>query len=281
MVLMDPLSERNFQRLASVVQGHTGIHMPPVKRTMAEGRLRRRVRALGLSDVNEYCRLLFDNVALKGGEPEGEFTHLIDAVTTNKTEFFREPEHFAFLRATAVPTLLAEGRRDLKVWSAACSCGAEPFTLAMILADLARRPPAFRFAILGTDISTEVLAQAAAAVYPEEMMAPVPPELRRRYVMGARDPARREVRIVPELRRHVHCRRLNLMDARYPVDRDVDILFCRNILIYFDRPTQEAVLDRLCGHLRPGGYLFLGHSESLSGMALPMRPVAPTIFRKR
>jgi chemotaxis protein methyltransferase CheR len=279
--MYDQLSDRHYQRLAQIIEGHVGIRLPPTKRTMVEGRLRKRVRTLGLGSLDDYCRTLFDQGGL-----EDEFVHLIDLVTTNKTDFFREPEHFEYLAAEAVPRLLAErpSRPDphVKIWSAASSTGAEPYTIAMVLADLAPRHGKFRFSILGTDVSTQVLEQAVAAVYPEEMMSPVPPEMRRRYVMRARNPAKRQVRIVPELRRLVRFRHLNLMDASYPVDQDVDVIFCRNILIYFNRPTQHAVLQRLCGHLRPGGYLFLGHSESAAGGNLPqMRPAAATIFRRR
>jgi chemotaxis protein methyltransferase CheR len=278
--MSDQLTDYHYRRLAHIIENHVGIRLPPAKRTMVEGRLRKRVRALGLTDVNEYCRRLFDDGAL-----ESEFVHVIDLVTTNKTDFFREPEHFDYLRSEGVPQLLAAprgGRRaPLKVWSAACSNGAEPYTIAMVLADLALEQAGLQFSILGTDISTEMLRQAETAIYPEDMMAPVPPELHRRYVMRARDPERRVVRIVPELRRLFRCQRLNLMDRSYPVPRDMDILFCRNVLIYFDRPTQQAVLQRLCDHLRPGGYLFLGHSESAAGSAsTALRQVGPTIFRR-
>lgn len=139
----------------------------------------------------------------------------------------------------------------------------------------------FDYAILGTDISTEVLRSAADGIYSEEMLAAVPPAFRRRYVMAARDPARQIGRIVPELRRRVRFRRLNLMDERYCVDRDVDVVFCRNVLIYFDRPTQRAVLERLSGHLRPGGYLVVGHSESMSVAGVPgLTQVTSTVFRR-
>lgn len=278
--MYDQLSDQHYQRLAQIIQSHVGIRLPPTKRTMVEGRLRKRVRALGLSGLDEYCKALFDQDQL-----EKEFVHLIDLVTTNKTDFFREPDHFELLRAQVVPRVLAErhamGDRSLKVWSAACSNGAEPYTLAMVMADLAPRLGGFRFSVLGTDVCTEVLEQAVAAIYPEEMMQPVPPEMLKRYVMRARNPARREVRIAPELRRFVRYRHLNLMDATYPVDRDVDVIFCRNILIYFDRGTQQAVLERLCSHLRPGGHLFVGHSESAAGSNLrQMRPVAATVLRR-
>jgi len=279
--MFDQLSERNYQRLAEVIHAHSGIRMPPAKRTMVEGRLRKRLRALDVPSLDEYCRILFDRDGL-----EGEFVHLIDAVTTNKTDFFREPDHFRYLAEEAVPRLRAERRagadRPLKVWSAACSCGAEPYTLAMVLAELERshHQGTPRISILGTDICTQVLEQAVAAIYPAEMIGPVPAEMRRRYLLRARDPERREVRIAPELRRHVRFARLNLMDARYPVDQDMDVIFCRNILIYFEKDTQHSVLKRLCRHLRPGGYLFLGHAESMIGGDLPVKPVAATVFRR-
>jgi len=278
--MYDQLSDRNYQRLAEILEGHVGIRLPLTKRTMVEGRLRKRVRALGLSTFDQYCDALFVHDQL-----ESEFIHLIDLVTTNKTDFFREPEHFDFLRRTALPGLLAErpARDDqhIKIWSAACSNGAECYTLAMVMADSALRFSGLRFSVFGTDVCTEVLEQAVLGIYPDEMMQPVPPELRRRYVMRARDPVRRQARVVPELRRLVRYRYLNLMDDKYPADRDLDVIFCRNILIYFNRQTQHAVLEKLCRHLRPGGYLFLGHSESAAGGSLAeMRPVAASVFRR-
>ncbi|TWB15276.1 chemotaxis protein methyltransferase CheR [Nitrospirillum amazonense] len=275
----DRLGARDFRRLAAFIQDYSGIKMPESKRTMVEGRLRKRVVATGAADLADYCARLFD-----GGGLADEAIHLIDVVTTNKTEFFREQEHFRILEEVALPELLARRRAgpytSLKVWSTASSIGAEPYTLAMVLADASQRHGGFRVDIVATDISTRVLETAATAIYPEEMIAPVPPEMRQRYLLRSKDRARRLVRIVPELRRMVRFGRLNLMDATYPVDRDLDVIFCRNILIYFDKPTQQAVLARLCDHLRPGGYLFLGHSESLAGSGLPMRPLGASVFRR-
>ena len=275
----DHLSSIDFQRLARLIEGEAGIKLPPGKRLMVEGRLRKRLRALGLSDFAAYCALLFKPDGLAG-----ELTHLINAVTTNKTDFFREPEHFGFLADTMVPSLVAaRGERQplLKLWSAASSNGAEAFTLAMVLADLLAERGEFGVAILGTDISTAVLAQAQRAVYPAEMIAPVPPELQARFIMQSRRPGpRREVRMVPELRRLVNFTHLNLMDESYPYDRDVDVIFLRNVLIYFEKRDQAAVVGRLVGHLRSGGYLVLGHSESMIGTNLAVRQVAPAVFQK-
>ena len=275
----DHLSALDYGRIARLMEDKTGIKLPPGKRMMLEGRLRKRLRSLGYDDFASYSRFLFHD----GGLDE-ELVHLVNAVTTNKTDFFREPEHFDYLASTIVPRLL-EARREprplLKVWSAASSTGAEAYTLAMVLDDLARRRGDFRFAVLGTDISTEVLAQGRRAVFPAEMVAPVPAAMQQRYLMHAARPGPRpDVRIVPELRRLVRFDYLNLMDTAYPFDHDVDVIFLRNVLIYFDKPDQEAVVMRLVQHLRPGGYIVLGHSESMVGNALPIRQVAPAVFVK-
>jgi chemotaxis protein methyltransferase CheR len=252
--------------------------MPPVKKVMIEGRLRRRVNKLGLSSLNAYCDHLFDHNDL-----ENEVIHLIDAVTTNKTEFFREPQHFQFLIDQGLPALAKSGAgsgHTLKAWSAACSTGAEPYTLAMVLSEFGATHRGYRYSILATDICTEVLDKALLGIYPEEMISPVPQDLRKHYFLRSRDPAKRDVRVMPDLRAHVRFARLNLMEESYGVEDTMDIIFCRNILIYFDKPTQELVLQRLCRHLRPGGYLIIGHSEATAGFSLPLRTVAPTIFMR-
>lgn len=272
----DVLSERDYSRLSELISAQVGIKLPATKRMMVEGRLRKRMRAHGQDKLSAYCRFLFDEGGL-----EDELTHLIDVVTTNKTDFFREPEHFEWLRRHGAPERLAVERHGsrLKVWSAACSNGAEPYTLAMVLADCARSH-SFDFAVLATDISTEVLAQGKRAIYPLSAAAPIPQGLQDEYMLQSRDPGAKEFRIGPELRQRVRFARLNLMDPTYPVDRDVDFIFLRNVLIYFDKPTQEAVVRRLMGHLRPGGHLFLGHSESMIAANLPLRQRAPSIFQK-
>jgi chemotaxis protein methyltransferase CheR len=275
----DRLSQRDFERLARFIEDYSGIKMPPNKVTMLEGRLRRRVRATGQPNLRQYCKYLFEANGLSA-----ETIHLINVVTTNKTEFFREPEHFRFLAERVVPRLMsipgAGIRVPLKIWSAACSIGAEPYTLAMVLADLGQQMPGLRFAVTATDISTEVLQTALGGIYPEAMVAPVPPEMRRRYVMRSKDRSRQQVRIVPALRSMVQFARVNLMEPPFSVDTAMDVIFCRNILIYFDKPTQAAVLQRLASHLRRGGYLFLGHSESLAGFDLPLDPVGPNVFQR-
>jgi chemotaxis protein methyltransferase CheR len=272
------LSERHFRSIAELVETEVGIKLPAAKRLMLEGRLLKRVRILNYSDVNEYVDRLFDHENF-----EVELVHLIDCVTTNKTDFFREPSHFDFMRDIAVPDILrrrGRGTRPLKIWSAACSTGMEAYTIAIVLDDLVTAGASFQFSVLGTDISTAVLKLAETGIYTAEMISPVPAELARRYFLSSKDPKRDEVRVVPRLRRSTNFMRMNLMDPSYPVDRDVDIIFCRNVLIYFDRPTQQKVVEQLCAHLRPGGYFIVGHSESMiHNDSILLQQIQPTIFR--
>jgi chemotaxis protein methyltransferase CheR len=270
----DRLSAKNFKALAELITSYSGIKMPESKRTMLEGRLRRRMRTFGIATLDDYCGYLFDEGGL-----DTEMVDLIDAVTTNKTEFFREPTHFDFLTTRGLPAIAKTGR-PIKVWSAACSMGAEPYTLAMLLEENRRLHRGKDYFILCTDLCTQVLAQAVSGIFPESMIEPVEMDLRHRYVMRARNPGKGTVRISPALRAKLAFARLNLMDEAYPVDADFDVIFCRNILIYFDKPTQAKVLSRLCDHLRPGGYLFLGHSESIVGIDLPVKQIANTIFQR-
>lgn len=273
------LSQRDFEKVALYVNGHAGIRLPPVKKAMVEGRLRRRVRALGFADFHSYCAFVFEENGLPS---EGNF--IIDAITTNKTDFFREPEHFRFLVNEVLPEM-AHGQQagfaePLHIWSAAASIGAEAYSLAMVTADFGLKHRGFRFSVLATDICSEVLERAVTAIYPEEMIAPVPTDMRQRYFLRSRDRSLAEVRIVPELRQHVQFARQNLNDQTYAVPRNMHVVFCRNVLIYFDKAMQGAVLARICECLLPGGYLFIGHSETVTGLSLPLRQVAPTIFRR-
>ena len=270
----DQLDHRSFDRMVALVRSSTGINLSQSKKTMLEGRLRRRAAALGLKSLRDYCKAVFEDDKFKG-----EVINLIDAVTTNKTDFFREPAHFKFLSETALPEL-AKRDRPTKFWSAACSNGAEPYTLAMVLSDFALTAPGWRFSILASDISTDVLAKARRGVFPEEMVDPVPLPMRQRYLLRHNEPSIRLVRMAPEIRRLVHFARINLIEERYGADSDMDVIFCRNLLIYFDRTTQEAVIRRLCSYLRVGGCLILGHTDSISGMSLPLEWVGNSILRR-
>jgi chemotaxis protein methyltransferase CheR len=170
--------------------------------------------------------------------------------------------------------------RTLKVWSAGCSSGEEPYTIAIVLAEFSEKNPGFDFSILGTDISTQILQKAIDAVYKEDRVNVVPLEMKRKYLLRSKDRTNPTVKIAPQLRKKVRYGRLNFMDNQYDIPETFDVIFCRNVLIYFDRETQERVIDKLCGKLKSGGYFFLGHSESIMNMNLPLRQIKPTIFKR-
>ncbi len=273
----DSLSARDMNRLCRLIYEQSGIRLTPEKRIMLEGRLKRRMTKLDFASYREYCDYLFDG---KGHDAE-EIILLIDAVTTNKTDFFREKGHFDFLAAKALPELTSRepANRELFLWSAGCSTGEEPYTLAIVLSEYRQVHPGFRFRLLASDISTGVLAKAEKGIFVSDVVRPVPIELRRKYFMRSRDHESNLMRVVPELRETIEFRRLNLMEDFGFSDR-VDVIFCRNVVIYFDRPTQERLFQRMCRQLVDGGYIFVGHSESLHHMDLPLVPVAPALYRK-
>ncbi len=254
--------------------------MPPAKLTMLQSRLQRRMRELQIHSLDEYEERLFAE-----GSASGELIHFFDIVTTNKTDFFREPQHFDYLVRKALPTLAKENRLEsrwnFKLWCAGCSSGQEVYTLGMTLSEYAAAQRGFSFSMLATDISTRILQQAQRAIYTEEVIAPVPMELRRKYLLRSADKARQLVRVGPELRQKVKFGRLNFMDANYGIREEFDVIFFRNVMIYFDKPTQEAVINRQCKNLRPGGYLFISHSESLAGLNVPLEVVGNSVFRKK
>ncbi|PKN17434.1 MAG: chemotaxis protein CheR [Deltaproteobacteria bacterium HGW-Deltaproteobacteria-6] len=270
------MTDSEFFRIGEFIQKQCGIKMPLSKKIMVQGRLHKRVRLLHLPSFGDYADYVFSPAGT-----EEELYHMIDAVTTNKTDFFRESKHFDFLTAHVLPRggEMYSTTRHMQFWSAGCSTGEEPYTLAMVLAEHARRHPSFHFSITATDISTKVLRQAATAIYPHDKIEPVPMALRKQYLLKSRNG--RDVRIAPGLRACVKFARLNFMDTRYAMPDAFDAVFCRNVIIYFDRQTQEAILQRICRHLAPGGYLFMGHSETLNGMNLPLQLVTSSIYRKR
>lgn len=273
------MSDETFARFSAFVQTELGIKMPAAKKTMLQSRLLKRLRAVGKQTYEEYYDYVFGSQGMTR-----ELVNLIDVITTNKTDFFREPKHFDYLVQTALPQLIricGTGiRRKVRVWSAGCSTGEEPYTLAMVLSEFAAACRGFQFSILATDISTRVLETAKIAIYEHEKAEPIPMLLRKQYLMQSKDKTKGTVRIVPELRSIVRFQRLNFMDDDFGMPKPVDIIFCRNVLIYFDRPTQEKVLNRLCRYLNPGGFMFMGHSETLNGLRVPIVQAAPTIYRR-
>ncbi|WP_320202780.1 CheR family methyltransferase [Agrobacterium rosae] len=272
----DSLSTRDFRELSSFIYDYCGIKMPETKRSMLEGRLRKRLRATGYPTFSTYCDYLFRHDGM-----EAEAIFLIDVVTTNKTDFFREPNHFDYMQKTALPALAKRGIGRVRAWSSACSTGAEPYTMAMVMAEAVEKGVISDFNILATDLSTDVLMKAQSGIYSKDLVDPVPPEFKRKYVMQAKEKQRNDVRIATKLRSKIGFARMNLMNPTYEIGDPVHILFCRNVLIYFDKKTQTHVLTQLCKCLAPGGYLLIGHSETVTGIDLPIKQVANTIFMKQ
>jgi chemotaxis protein methyltransferase CheR len=274
------MAEGDFSRLSQFIYQVCGIKITPAKKVMIESRLSSRLRKLGMQKFREYIDYLFSDRGM-----EEELVTMIDIVTTNKTDFFREPAHFDYLREKAVPALIQQHeagiRRKLRVWSAGCSTGEEPYTLAMVLREFGDYCRGFDFEIMATDISTRVLQTAALAIYDEEKVVPVPPQMKKKYLLRGKGDRQGRVRIIPELRETISFRRLNFMEEDFGIKERMDIIFCRNVIIYFDRVTQEKLLRRFCEHLVPGGYVFMGHSETLNGMNVPLVSVAPTTYRRR
>jgi chemotaxis protein methyltransferase CheR len=269
------LSAEDFERLSELITGNYGIKMPEVKRTMLESRLRKRLRMLKMDTFEQYCDLLFSD---KGQEEE--LQNMVDVVTTNKTEFFREDRHFDYLSQNVLPEL---GKRSgsARFWSSACSSGEEPYTLAMVLSEHSSENEEFDFSILATDLSVEMLEKAHLGVYKEERVRDVPEQLRKKYMMEGKGSWQGFHRVTPDLRKKVTFRGLNLMDEVYEIDEPMDVIFCRNVLIYFDRKTQERILTKLAACLNNDGYMFLGHSETVTGLKVPLKQIAPTVYKLR
>jgi chemotaxis protein methyltransferase CheR len=269
------LDEKSFKRLSEFIHSTCGIKLPPEKKTMLEARLQKRLKSLGLQRFCDYGEYLFSRKGL-----EEELPLLVNVVTTNTTDFFREPRHFELMFSQVLPEWVKARRgKEYRVWSAGCSSGEEPYTLAMVLSEFALVASGFRHSILGTDISTNVLEKAARAVYPVDKVEPVPASFKKRYLLRSKDRSEGLVRIAPELRRQVSFRQLNFMED-FSMPERMDAIFFRNVMIYFDRPTQERILTKLHAQLAPGGHLFIGHSESLAGMSLPLVQIAPTVYRR-
>lgn len=267
------LLDSDFRRIADLVMAMTGIVIDDRKRAFIHGRLGRRLRVLGLLDFAEYCRVL------DGPGGEAERSVLVNAVTTNHTSFFREPHHFEFLAKSVLPAIVEKGRdanRRLRIWSAGCSTGEEPYTLAMTLRDSPLPLSTWDTRILATDLDTNVLEHALAARYDAERVQSIPQPFRQRYVTV--DPDGTGV-MNPELRSLITFKQLNLL-GDWPMSGPFDMIFCRNVVIYFDKPTQRRLFNRYADMLKPDGWLTVGHSESLQNLTDRFELVGRTVYRR-
>lgn len=266
------ISTEEFQRFRTLIYNESGISLNEQKQGLVSSRLSKRLRELGLSTFSEYYDQLTRDPSRE------EFTRMLDLISTNKTDFFREPKHFEYLREEILPQLGQEKR--IRIWSSACSTGEEPYTIAMTLCDSLSDAAQWDCKILASDLSTRVLAKAAAGVYDADRVHDVPPETVKRHFLRGRGASEGVLKVKPHLSAMIQFRRLNLMDEQFPIKSPLDLIFCRNVMIYFDRPTQERLVNKFYRYLRPGGHLFIGHSESLQWVTHPFRTMAPTIYRK-
>ena len=271
------MTAEEFRKLSSFITEHTGIKMPEAKKVMLQSRLQKRLRYLDMNSFKEYVEYVFSEDGI-----QNELIHMLDVVSTNKTDFFREPVHFEFLEKTLLPEYVNNFplNRPLKIWSAGCSSGEEVYTIAITISEFINNHPGLNYSIFGTDISTEILRRAVNAIYKEEKINNIPIELKKKYFLKSKDRTKKLVRIVPELRNKANFARMNLMDSAYDVKDTFDVIFCRNVLIYFNREIQESVINKLTRKLRTGGYFFIGHSESIMGMDVPLKQIKPTIFQR-
>lgn len=269
------MSRSTFSKFSLFIQEELGIKMPGMKLVMLQSRLSKRLKKTNCSSFDKYYEYVFS--------PEGrknELFNMIDVVTTNKTDFFREANHFNYLTTKALPELTAL-KKKVGLWSAGCSTGEEPYTLAMVLKDYSdSKTPKLNFSILATDISCRVLDKAMLGEYTTDQIEPVPLALRKKYMLRGQKNKEGYVKIKSFLKSYIKFKRLNLLDANYGFKTCMDIIFCRNVIIYFDKSTQKQVITQFCRSLNHEGYLFLGHSETLNDHELPLHQVAPTVYKK-
>ncbi|WNO08158.1 protein-glutamate O-methyltransferase CheR [Teredinibacter sp. KSP-S5-2] len=271
------MSKSEFVRLQGFIESQLGIKTPVNKLTMLETRLNKRLNALGMSNFGDYLKFSFSNCH----EGEKELQILIDLVSTHKTDFFRDPSHFDFLYDRVLPDFFRrKNSASLNMWSAACSTGEEAYTMAMIAAKYFRLHdiPLYRCQIMATDISIPSLQKARAAIYPSEAVTPIDKNLSSRFLLKSKK-GEAVYRIVPELRQRVYLSLFNLITGDYRKIQPMDVIFCRNVLIYFNKENKDAVIEKLLSVLKPKGYLFIGPSEGMLPKGLPIKNVSSTVYQ--
>jgi chemotaxis protein methyltransferase CheR len=269
------LSLSDFKRLGQFIYTHFGIDLPPKKHYLLQARLVKRLMALNMASYGEYT-----DYVLKNGLKGDEVFEMIDVVSTNKTDFFRDRAHFDFIVQSLVPKWKG---MTIRAWSAGCSSGQEVYTLAMVLQEAKTEKKIVDFDLLGSDISETVLQKARTAIYPYREVVNIPETYRKKYLLRSRNTEKPQIRIVPALRAKARFILLNLVSEKFPVRNDYHIIFCRNTLIYFDQQTQQRVVNHLVDHLLVGGFFFIGFSESLLNMdikSMGLQLIKPTIYQK-
>ena len=278
--LQDALGEEEFQQLSDIVHAHCGITLHDGKRDLVRARIVKQMRAGGFKTARDYLKQALADTS------SAKFTVLIDCLCTNLTSFFRENDHLNYLTRHFLPALVnrkrAQENSRIRGWSAACSTGEEPYSLAMTILDFLGHVPGFSWdlKLLATDISTKVLRIAECATYERARVTSVPQPLQNKYLGANRIDEKTVYSIAPAVKEVVRFRHMNLM-ASWPFNGTFDFIFCRNVMIYFDKPTQQKLVNRCWDRLESGGLLFTGHSESLTGIDHDFGYIQPTIYVKR
>ncbi len=269
------MRESEFDFIRSLVYERSRISLSADKRELVSARLGKRLRATNVTTVGDYCRLL------QQPDAEGELANLIDAISTNHTFFFRENAHFDFLRQVVLPEMKARAPKEkwprCHLWSAACSSGEEPYSIAISLADSLAGWP---WHIEATDISHRILAKAKAGIYRDDTINRLPRATIQTHFQRGFGPQDGNYRAKASLRDQISFRHLNLLEGEPPFREPFQVIFCRNVMIYFDRPTQEELVNKLARHLVPGGYLFVGHAESLTAIRHPLKTIRPAVYQR-
>ncbi len=265
------ISDQEFSQFRELLYTESGINLSEHKKTLLVSRLTKRLRKLELKSFSEYYNYVVNGV--NGGE---EFVRMLDLLSTNKTDFFREPKHFDFLADHIMPEL--SSTKKIRIWSSACSSGEEPYSIAITLCE-AMGSEKWDCKILASDLSTRVLAHAANGIYDKARVAGLDATRLHRYFLKGKKGDK--VKAKKEISEMIIFKRINLMNDDYPIKTPLDLIFCRNVMIYFDKQTQERLVNNFYRYLKPNGYLFIGHSESLQWLETPFIPIAPTIYQKK
>ena len=267
------LSDKDFNRLREIIYNEAGIKLSDVKKALMQSRLMKRLRELQLHNFTEYHTYLIENF-------ENEKINFINAITTNKTDFFRENEHFEFMKKKILPEFDLKREKEIRIWSAGCSTGEEPYTIAITLHEYYHGKKAPEFLILATDIDTQVLNKAQEGLYAADHVADVESKYLNNYFLYERNHKGAFYKTTDKLKAAIYFRRLNLLSEQYPMKKQFDIIFCRNVIIYFDKETQKKLFEKFYAYLKNDGYLLIGHSENITNITDKFYLVGRTIYRK-
>jgi len=266
------LTDSEFKKFSDLVYSKTGINLHYGKKQLLQSRANKVLRKRGIHSYKDYYQIIIDD------STNQELHEFINLISTNVTHFFREEKHFQFMKNVWAPDVIKERKSAVEIWSSACSSGEEPYSIAIMLSELFEKNP-LRMSVLASDISTKVLSIAQRGIYTSDRVENIDQKLIKKYFQEGNGSAKGYVKVKNEIRQMVQFKRINLIEA-FPDVKQFDIIFCRNVMIYFDLPTKQMIVNKLAEHIKPGGYLFIGHSESLNGLKSTLKYVMPATYRK-